>query len=189
MKTAKLTVLFMASAVFALCQATTGWVRTDAANSWTGVQTFTAPVLNNAVVNGPTTVVCGTSCTAKPGVTVSAGLAGTTYTLPTSSGSGSTYVLNIDATITSAAVKVLLATTTDAIVGTAITWTGSTAKVFAGNASAYHSIQLPYSGTPPSYAMAGDTITCYDIAAGTYVCNMTIEATTTATTPYSASTS
>ena len=180
----KLFTLTILSAALVCAQATTGWVRTDAANTWTGVQTLTSPIINNAVVNGPAAVSCGASCTLKPGVTLSNLAAGTTATLPTSSGSGSVFTLIVSTTTTSAAVKVLLATTTDVIIGTGIGWTGSTAKIFAGNAGTYHSIQMPYSGSQPSGGFQGDTIVCTDVATGTYNCNITYEGGTTPTTPY-----
>ncbi len=174
---------FIAFAGICAAQTTPGWIRTDAANTWTGTQTF-----NNASVSGPTTVVCGASCTMKPGVTISAVGAGTTATLLTSSGSGSQFTLMVTTTTTSAAIKVLLTTVTDVIIGTGIGWTGSTAKVFAGNAGTYHSIQMPFTGSQPSGGFAGDTIACTDVAAGTYVCNVTYEGRTTPTTPFSTST-
>lgn len=168
-------------------QATTGWVRTDQANSWTGIQTLTTPVISGGIT-GPTAVSCGASCTMKPGVTLSNLAAGTSATLPTSSGSGSVYTLIVSTTTTSADVKVLLTTVADVILGTAYGWTGSTAKVFGGTASTYHSIDMPFGGSQPAGGFKGDTITCYDIAAGTYVCNVFYQAGTTPTTPYNTST-
>jgi hypothetical protein len=100
---------------------------------------------------------------------------------PIAWGAGST-------TTTSAAEKVLLTTTTDVIIGTAIGENAGTAKIFVGNAGTYHSIQMPFTGSQPSGGFIGDSITCTDIAAGTWACQVIYQAGTTPTTPYSTST-
>lgn len=152
--------------------------------------TLTTPTVNNPVISGPAPVACGATCTvATPGaVYLLNQAAGSTATLPTSSGSGSVYKLLITVATTSAQEKVLLTTTTDAIIGTAIGENGGTAKIFVGNASTYHSIQMPFAGTQPSGGFIGDSIICTDIAAGTWACQIVYQAGATPTTPYSAST-
>jgi hypothetical protein len=84
--------------------------------------------------------------------------------------------------------KVLLATVTDTIIGTAQGENAGTAKVFVGNAGTYHSIQMPFAGTQPSGGFIGDTITCTDVANTIYKCDIQYQAGTTPTTPYSTST-
>lgn len=151
--------------------------------------TLTTPNVANPVITGPAPVACGATCTASSGQLILLNLAaGSTVTIPTSSGSGNVIRMRVTTTTTSAQEKVLLATVTDAIIGTAIGENAGTAKVFVGNASTYHSIQMPFTGSQPSGGFAGDTITCTDIAAGTWACDVVYEAGTTPTTPYSAST-
>jgi hypothetical protein len=164
--------------------------RTDAGQTFTGIDTFTAPNLTNPVITGPAPIACGATCSATvPGaVYLLNQTAGSTATLPTSSGSGNVYKFLITVATTSAQEKILLNTTTDTIVGTAIGEYTGTAKVFVGNAGTYHSIQMPYSGSQPSGGFIGDSITCTDIATGSWACQVVYEGGTTPTTPYSAST-
>jgi hypothetical protein len=90
---------------------------------------------------------------------------------------------------TSAQEKILLTTVTDVIVGTAILQNGGTAKIFVGNAGTYHSIQMPFAGTQPSGGFIGDTISCTDVAAGTWACQVVSQSgNSTPVTPYSTST-
>lgn len=171
--------------------------RTDAANTFTGVQTMTSaalttPTLTNPILNGPAPVACGSTCTV---ATTQAGTvrlidtaAGSAATLPTSSGSGNIYKFRITVANSSNQDKILLTTTADVIIGTAIGENAGTAKVFVGNAGTYHSIQMPFAGTQPSGGFVGDQITCTDIATGTYACDVNYQAGTTPTTPYSTST-
>ena len=84
---------------------------------------------------------------------------------------------------------VLLTTVTDTIIGTAVGENAGTAKVFVGNASTYHSIQMPFTGSQPSGGFVGDEVSCTDIASTIWLCNVKYQAGTTPTTPYSASTS
>lgn len=148
-----------------------------------------APAISNPVITGPAPVACGATCTVTAGQLVLLNLAaGSTVTIPTSSGSGNVIRMRVTVATTSAAEKVLLATTADAIIGTAIGENAGTAKIFVGNASTYHSIQMPFAGTQPSGGFIGDAITCTDIAAGTWACDIEYQAGTTPTTPYSAST-
>jgi hypothetical protein len=177
--------------------------RTDAAQTFTGIQTFssapvfsaasialTTPTLTNPTITGPAPIACGATCSATvPGAVylLNQG-AGSTATLPTSSGSGSVYKFLVSVITTSAQEKILLTTVTDAIIGTAIGENAGTAKVFVGNASAYHSIQMPFAGSQPSGGFVGDSIICTDIATGTWACQIVYQAGATPTTPYSAST-
>ena len=157
-------------------------------------KTLTSPTINggsvnNAVVTGPAPVACGATCSPTAGtLTTFAVATGGTATLPTSAGTGNVIRFRTMITQTSGTIKVLLTTTTDAIIGTAIGEHSGTAVVFVGNASTYHSIAIPFAGTQPSGGFAGDSITCTDMATGTWACDVTYEAGTTPTTPYSAST-
>lgn len=167
--------------------------RTDAGQTFTGVDVFTAPTLTNPVINGPAPVACGATCvvsTAQAGIVFLLNQAGgSTATLPTSSGSGNIYKFLITVATTSAQEKILLTTTSDAIIGTAIGENTGTAKVFVGNASTYHSIQMPFTGSQPAGGFIGDSIICTDIATGTWACQIVYQGGTTPTTPFSASTS
>lgn len=163
--------------------------RTDAGQTFTGVNNFTAPGLTNPVIVGPAPVVCGASCAPTAGqlITIAVNTGGSA-TLPTSSGSGNTIRIRVTITQGSGTIKVLLTTTSDVIIGTAIGENAATAKVFVGNAAANHSIQMPFAGTQPSGGFNGDLITCTDMATGTWACDVLYQAGTTPTTPYSTST-
>ena len=92
-------------------------------------------------------------------------------------------------TASSGGEKVLLTTTSDVIIGTAYVENGGTVKAFVGNAGTYHSLQMPFSGSQPSGGFNGDTITCTDMAAGTWACDVASQAGTgTQVTPYSTAT-
>ncbi len=173
--------------------------RTDAANTFTGVQTMTSaalttptlttPTVTNPVISGPAPVACGATCAPTTGQLILLNQsAGSAVTLPTSAGTGNVIRMRVSVITTSAQEKVLLTTTSDVIVGTATGENSGTAKVFVGNAATYHSIQMPFAGSQPSGGFVGDTITCTDIAAGTWACDVTYQAGTTPTTPYSTST-
>lgn len=152
-------------------------------------KTLTSPTINNAVLTGPAPVACGATCSATAGQLVLLNLAaGSTATIPTSSGSGNVIRFRITVATTSAQEKILLNTVTDAIIGTAVGENAGTAKVFVGNASTYHSIQMPFAGSQPSGGFIGDSVSCTDIATGTWACDIQYQAGTTPTTPYSAST-
>jgi hypothetical protein len=144
-------------------------------------------------VNGPTPVACGATCTLGSAniraITKLDTAAGSVATLPAATGAGTTYNMVITTAVSSNADKVLLTTVTDTIIGTAVGENAGTAKVFVGNASTYHSIQMPFAGTQPSGGFVGDEITCTDIASTIWFCNFKYQAGTTPTTPYSASTS
>ena len=158
--------------------------RTDAGQTFTGVDVFTNPV-----IIGPAPVACGATCSPTAGqLILCATAAGCAMSLPTAAASGNVIRMRITVTTTSGAEKVLLATTTNTIIGTAIGWTGSTPAAFAGNAGTYHSLQMPYSGSQPSGGFIGDLITCTDIASTVWACDVQFEAGTSPTTPYSTST-
>lgn len=149
---------------------------------------------SNFSFTGPAPVNCGAACTlattnAGTGLILFNLAAGGTATLPAATGTGNVYHMRVATTTTSAAIKVLTGTITDTIIGTASGFTGSTAKIFVGNASTYHSIQMPFAGSQPSGGFAGDTINCTDIGSAVWACDIQYEGGTTPTTPYSASTS
>lgn len=145
--------------------------------------------LAGAPLSGPAPVACGATCSPTAGQLILLNqAAGSTVTLPTTTGSGNIINFRITVATTSAAEKILLTTTTDAIIGTAIGENAGTAKIFVGNASTYHSLQMPFTGSQPSGGFIGDAISCTDIAAGTYACDIQYQAGATPTTPYSAST-
>jgi hypothetical protein len=156
-------------------------------------KTLTAPTINNAVYTGPAPTACGATCTltaANSGTTTLLNLAaGSIATLPAASGTGNVYSFVVSTTTTSAKDAVLAASSSDAIIGLAIGENAGTTKAFAGNASTYHSLQMPYTGTQPSGGFAGDSFTCKDIVTNVWECNGTYQAGTTPTTPYSAATS
>lgn len=150
---------------------------------------LTTPSLINPVITGPAPVACGATCSPTAGQLILMNLAaGATVTLPTSAGTGNVIRMRVTTATTSAAEKVLLTTTADVIIGTAIGENAGAAKIFVGNASTYHSLQMPFSGSQPSGGFIGDQITCTDIAAGTWACDINYQAGATPTTPYSAAT-
>ena len=143
-----------------------------------------------SAVTGPAPVACGATCTLANvgGFTLLNLAAGSTAILPAATGTGNLYKLLVTVTTTSAAEKILTNPTTDTIIGTAQGENAGTAKVFVGNASTYHSIQMPFTGTQPSGGFIGDEIECTDVASGIWECNVMYQAGTTPTTPFSAST-
>lgn len=162
--------------------------RTDAGQTFTGVNTFTGTVLN-----GPVPVACGGTCTLG---TANLGTytrldtaAGSVATLPGATGTGNVYRLYVSVANSSNSDKVLTNPVTDTIIGTAQGENAGTAKFFVGNALTAHSIQMPFAGTQPSGGFVGDTIVCTDVASTIWKCDIQYQAGTTPTTPYSASTS
>lgn len=152
-----------------------------------------SPIINSPVVTGPAPTACGATCSVSAvtagNLTLLNQAAGSTVTLPAATGTGNIYKFLISVATTSAAEKILTSPTTDAIIGTAIGENAGTAKVFVGNASTFHSIQMPFSGSQPSGGFIGDSVVCTDVATATWACNILYQAGTTPTTPYSASTS
>lgn len=142
-----------------------------------------------AQVGGQSLFNCGATCTittTMAGSTINLNVAaGSVATLPAATGSGNTYRFVVTTTTTSAADKILAASTSDKLQGTQIGWTGSTAKVFAclGNTSA---IQMPFAGTQPSGGFLGDTFLYRDIGVNLWQVDGVYQAGTTPTTPCSA---
>ncbi|MES2136995.1 MAG: hypothetical protein V4502_08055 [Pseudomonadota bacterium] len=151
--------------------------------------TFTTPTLNNPVIKGPAPVACGATCSATAGqlILLDQGT-GSVVTIPAATGTGNVVRMRITTATASAADKVLLTTVTDTIIGTASGFTGSTAKIFVGNAGTYHSLQMPNAGSQPSGGFVGDAIVCTDIASTIWACDVQYQGGTTPTTPYSTST-
>lgn len=135
---------------------------------------------------------CGATCSVNIGqigsVTLMNQAAGSVATLPAATNTGNSYRFMISVLTTSGTEKILTSPVTDAIIGTAVGENGGTAKIFVGNSSTYHSIQMPFSGSQPSGGFIGDSIVCTDVAIGSWMCNIAYQAGTTPTTPYSAST-
>lgn len=138
---------------------------------------------------GTVPITCGATCTITTGMAESTILlnvaAGSVATLPAATGSGAHYTFVVSTTVSSNADKILAASTADKLQGTAIGWTGSTAKVFAclGNTSA---IQMPFAGTQPSGGFLGDTFKYTDVGANLWQVDSVYQAGTTPTTPCSA---
>lgn len=138
---------------------------------------------------GDVPITCGSTCTITTGMAGSTILlnlaAGSVATLPAATGSGAHYNFVVTTTVSSNADKILAASTSDKLQGTAIGWTGSTAKVFAclGNTSA---IQMPFAGTQPSGGFLGDTFRYTDVGANLWQVDSVYQAGTTPTTPCSA---
>lgn len=154
---------------------------------------FTGGTLVNTAITGPAPTACGATCTVS--VTKAGGTyllntaAGSVATLPGATGTGNVYKLVVSVAVSSNANKILTNPITDTIIGTAIGENAGTAKVFVGNASTYHSIQMPFAGTQPSGGFIGDSVTCTDVASTIWKCDVNYQAGTTPTTPYSAATS
>lgn len=114
--------------------------------------------------------------------------AGTTATLPAATGSGNKYKFVVSVSTTSNAHKILAASSSDFIVGIAMGYTGSTAKVFGSPAATNHSIQMPNSGSQPSGGIIGDYFNFTDIGINLWHCDSMYQAGTTPTTPFSSAT-
>lgn len=155
-------------------------------------KTIVGGTISSAAIVGPPAIACGATCTiggANAGnYTRLDTAAGSVATLPAATNQGTTYKFYVSVATTSNAHKILTNPITDTIIGTAIGENAGTAKVFVGNAGTFHSIQMPFAGTQPSGGFIGDTIVCTDVASGIWKCDITYQAGTTPTTPYSAST-
>lgn len=158
-------------------------------NLWTGANTFSGLTTFSGGSVGPAPVACGATCTASLGKTYLLNTAaGSVGTLPAATATGGKIDFLVTVAVSSNADKILTNPVTDTLIGTAIGENAGTAKIFVGNASTYHSIQMPFAGTQPSGGFIGDKISCQDIAVGIWDCNIVYQAGTTPTTPYSAST-
>lgn len=162
----------------------------------TGGGTLTLPVGAGtlALATGAAPVVCGATCTVAPNGAAHQSIllnlaAGSVATLPAASGSGNEYTFFVIATVSSNKDAILAASSSDAIVGTAMGENSGTAKFFVGNSGTFHSIQMPFAGTQPSGGFNGDTYTCTDLLANVWNCTGNYQAGTTPTIPYSAATS
>lgn len=187
--------------LYSICppgQATACDIVIDAASTQTlSNKTLTNPVINGGTINnvahvGPAPNACGATCSitaANAGQTTLLNQAsGSTATLPAATGTGNAYIFVVSVTTSSAADKILAASSSDSILGLSIGENGGTAGVFPGSAGTYHSLQMPFAGSQPSGGFKGDSYTCRDIAIGVWECNGTFQAGTTPTTPFSAST-
>jgi len=143
-------------------------------------------------LNSPVPVAVGSSLAITAAMSNSAILlntvGGSTATLPAASGSGNKYKFIVSASTTSAAHKILAASSSDYIVGVAMGYTGSTAKVFGSPAATNHSIQMPNTGSQPSGGIIGDYFNFTDIGANLWHCDSMYQAGTTPTTPFSSAT-
>lgn len=177
---------------FTLSGATTA-TQTTLIFSQTADRSITFPNLTGtlALNSGPAPVAVGSSATASAanGTYLLNTVGGSTLTLPAATGTGSRYRVIVTATTTSAAHKILAASSSDFINGIAWGFTGSTAKVFASAASTNHSIQMPFAGSQPSGGFIGDWFEFTDVATNLWQCSGYYQAGTTPTTPYASATS
>jgi hypothetical protein len=155
-------------------------------------KTLTSPTINGGAHIGPVPVACGATCTltaANSGQTTLLNLAaGSVATLPAATGTGNVYNFVVSTTTTGAKDAILAASSSDAILGLISGENAGTGVWFAGSASTYHSIQMPFAGSQPNGGFKGDSFSCRDIATNVWECNGTFQAGTTPTTPYSSST-
>src|ERR1700733_8781263 len=155
-------------------------------------KTLTSPTINGGAHIGPVPVACGATCTltaANSGQTTLLNLAaGSVATLPAATGTGNVYNFVVSTTTSGAKDAILAASSSDAILGLISGENAGTGVWFAGSASTYHSIQMPFAGSQPNGGFKGDSFSCRDIATNVWECNGTFQAGTTPTTPYSAST-
>jgi hypothetical protein len=155
-------------------------------------KTLTSPTINGGAHTGPVPVACGATCTltsANSGQTTLLNVAaGSIATLPAATGTGNVYNFVVSATTTGAKDAILAASSSDAILGLISGENAGTGVWFAGSASTYHSLQMPFAGSQPNGGFKGDSFSCRDIATNVWECNGTFQAGTTPTTPYSAST-
>ena len=155
-------------------------------------KTLTSPTINGGAHIGPVPVACGATCTltaANSGQTTLLNLAaGSVATLPAATGTGNVYNFVVSTTTSGAKDAILAASSSDAILGLISGENAGTGVWFAGSASTYHSIQMPFAGSQPNGGFKGDSFSCRDIATNVWECNGTFQAGTTPTTPYSSST-
>lgn len=117
--------------------------------------------------------------------------AGSVLTLPAATGSGLIINIAVSKTTTSNAHKVLTSPITDKIIGSATgaTVTTKAALLFsAAVAGAFHSLQMPFTGSQPSGGFEGDVIQLTDLAAGVWLAEIMFQSGTTPTTPFSTAT-
>jgi hypothetical protein len=138
---------------------------------------------------GSVPIACGSTCTVTAdmnGATILLNqAAGSVVTLPAATGTGHKFYFAVTVTTTSAADKILAASTSDYLQGTEIGWNGSTAKVFACLGTT-HALQMPFTGSQPSGGFLGDYFEYIDVATNLWQVNGVYQAGTTPTTPCSA---
>lgn len=116
-------------------------------------------------------------------------VAGSTVTLPAATGSGITFRFYVTVTLTSAADKILAASSSDNLIGNVTGQTGNAVKQFsAAHASGFHSLQMPFAGTQPSGGFEGDWFEVKDLAVNTWGVGGMYQAGVTPTTPFSTAT-
>ncbi len=168
--------------------------RTDAAQTFTGVQTMTAPVLTSPVITNPTisatapvavttsTVTLGASHVGR--VVVLDRATGIAVTLPASSGSGSTYKLFVKTTFTGVS-TVKVANATDVLSGNATLYQDGGATV-VGFAATVADDTIDLLGTSNSTGgIAGEVILLTDVASGVWAVEIVSDAGGTESTPFS----
>ncbi len=149
--------------------------------------TGTLALINPPPQAGGSTLPVTAAMSGKPILLDTAG--GTTATLPAATGTGNKYKFVVTVSTTSAAHKILAASSSDFIIGNAYGYTGSTAKVFGSPAATNHSIQMPNSGSQPSGGIIGDVFDFVDVGTNLWHCIGFYSAGTTPTTPFSSATS
>lgn len=153
----------------------------------TGSLTHTGGSIQAPVAAGATLAVTGAMAGASIKLDTAAG---SVATLPAATGSGATYTFIVTTTATSNAHKILAASVSDFLNGNATGHTAAGATLtFSAAAATAHSIQMPFAGTQPSGGFIGDWFTFVDIGANLWAVRGQYQAGTTATTPFSASTS
>jgi hypothetical protein len=156
---------------------------------------FTGPAASGtAAVNSPAPILAGASLAVTAAMSNSPILlntaAGSVATLPAATGSGNKYRFIVTTTTTSGAHKILANSVSDFLNGNAVGHTAAGATLaFSAAAATAHSIQMPFAGTQPSGGFIGDYFDFIDIAANLWAVSGMYQAGTTATTPFSASTS
>lgn len=164
----------------------------DAVNNLQGNGTA-GPVAASSII-GLTPAAAGATKTltsAQSGTTTVLGTAsGSTVTLPASTGSGNSYRFVTTVTTTSAANKILAASSSDNLIGFLTGENAGTAKCFtSASSTGNHSLQMPFTGSQPSGGFQGDWFLFIDVAANTWEVSGCYQAGTTPTTPFNTATS
>lgn len=156
--------------------------------------TVTLPAASGALaLTAPAPIPAGSTLAVTAGMSDSVILlntaAGSTATLPAATGSGNKYRFVVTTTASSNAHKILAASVSDFLNGNAVGHTAAGATLsFSAAAATAHSIQMPFAGTQPSGGFIGDYFDFIDVAANLWAVSGMYQAGTTATTPFSAST-
>lgn len=164
----------------------------DAVNNLQGNGTA-GPVAASAITGLASTVAGATltlTAANSNGTTLLNTAAGSVVTLPAATGSGNVYNFRTTKTTTSAAHKILAASSSDNIIGLVTGENAGTAKCFASAAATgNHSLQMPFAGSQPSGGFEGDWFEFVDVALNLWHCAGAYQAGTTPTTPFSTATS